>query len=352
MVPIRPGATVMYKPTDVGAYGLFGRFVRWLDLGAPHACYLPRVLRREGFGWMEFVPHLECRSHEDVRRFFLRSGVLLAVAEALHLTDGHAGNLVARGSHPVMVDLETLLHNHSLSFGGGQPGILGTLLVQQPPAGGARLGIGAGLMCPPVAQSETLGAHARNERTDALAVTFGRPSPEDPRNLPKLGHEHVPVHGHVEDVVAGYTTGYEIISERLRSAQAPPGWLHAAARTRPRIVVRPTIYYVYLLRLLEQPEALLSGQGAETALRGWLSRTGKYWESEVHDLLRRDVPYFFHVPDERHLYDSTGNREENLFPASAIRYLIEAWRRRSPGHRDQNAELLRELLPQSPASRE
>jgi lantibiotic modifying enzyme len=158
----------------------------------------------------------------------------------------------------------------------------------------------------------------------------------------------MPVHAYVGDVVAGYTTGYQIVSERLQSGFGPAGWLLAAARVRPRIIVRPTMYYAYLLRLLEQPEAMISRQGAEAMLRTWLSRTGKYWEWEIHDLLRHDIPYFFQVPDERHLYGWTGDRDENVFPVSAIEYLADAWSRRSLARRNENVELLWELLPRSP----
>jgi lantibiotic modifying enzyme len=346
------GTTVMYKPTDLATYRLFDRFVRWLDLGPPYACYLPRVLPRDGYGWMEFVPHLGCRSSVDVKRFFLRAGALLAIAESLNLADVHAGNLVARGSCPVIVDQETILHNHSLTLADDQPGVLATLMVQRTPHGDSRLGIVAGLMCPPVRQYERFGTVVGNERTDMLSVTFGKPSPDAPRHLPRLGDEHVPVHDHVDDVVAGYTTGYGIISDRLLSGQGPAGWLDAAAKLRARIIVRPTMYYAYLMRLLEQPEALISSRGGEAMVRTWLSRTGRYWESEVQDLLRHDIPYFSQVPNERHLYGSTGDREEDVFPVSAIQYLTGGWKRRSPRHRDENGELLRELLPQSPVRQE
>ena len=122
----------MYKPTDLTTYRLSEDFVQWLGLDARHACYLPQVLPRGGYGWMEFVPHLGCRSEGDVRKFFLRSGVLLAIAESLNFADGHAGNLVARGSYPVIVDQETLLHNHSVALAGEHPDVLATLIVQRP----------------------------------------------------------------------------------------------------------------------------------------------------------------------------------------------------------------------------
>jgi lantibiotic modifying enzyme len=181
-----------------------------------------------------------------------------------------------------------------------------------------------------------------------LSVAFGRLSPHAPRPLPSLCDEHVPVHGYVDEVIAGYATGYQIVSQRLGSGPGPAGWLRNAAKIRPRIIVRPTRYYTYLMRLLEQPEAMISRQGAEAMLKTWLSRTGKYWEWEVQDLLRHDIPYFFQVPDERHLYGWTGERDENVFPVSAIEYLVDAWRTRSLAHRDENVELLREILPRSP----
>jgi hypothetical protein len=249
------GTTVMYKPTDLRTYRLFHRFVGWLDLDPAHACYLPRVLARDGYGWMEFVPHVGCGDERDVKRFFLRAGVLLAVAESLNLVDGHADNLVARGPHPVVVDLETLLHNHSRPPTGGESGILGTLLVQRPPPARSRLGITAGLMRPPSGCYEQLATVVEHERTDKLSAAYGRPAGDAPHHLPRVGDDCVPVHDYVDDVVAGYADGYEAISHRLRSARGIAGWLREAAGARPRIVVRPTMYYAYLLRRLQQPEA-------------------------------------------------------------------------------------------------
>jgi lantibiotic modifying enzyme len=108
------------------------------------------------------------------------------------------------------------------------------------------------------------------------------------------------------------------------------------------------MYYAHLLCLLEQPEVLTSRQNAEATLRTRLSQTGKYWESEIQALLRHDIPYFFHAPGERHLYGSEFDREENVFPVSAIEHLKSGWRQRSRTLRDQNCDLLRDLLPLSP----
>ena len=188
------GTTVVYKPVDLSTYRLFNRFVRWLDVDEKHACYLPHVVPRDDYGWMEFVPHLGCRSDADVKGFFRRAGILLAVAESLDLADAYAGNLVARGPFPVIVDQEALLHNHSLTSAEDEPGIFTTLIVQQLPPEGSPFGVVAGLMCPPVPQLDRFAAIADDERTDTLSVRFGRPSGQVPTHLPRLGDEHVPVH--------------------------------------------------------------------------------------------------------------------------------------------------------------
>src|SRR5438309_1259541 len=83
------------------------------------------------------------------------------------------------------------------------------------------LELDAGLMCSPGRQQEKFGAVADGERTDALSVAFGRLSPHAPRPLPSLCDEHVPVHGYVDEVIAGYATGYQIVSQRLGSGPGP-----------------------------------------------------------------------------------------------------------------------------------
>ena len=108
------------------------------------------------------------------------------------------------------------------------------------------------------------------------------------------------------------------------------------------------MYYAHLLCLLEQPDVLTSRQTAEATLRGRLSQTGRFWECEIQALLRHDIPYFFHAPGERHLFGSDFEREQNVFPVSALAHLTGSWRQRCRSLRDRNCDLLGELLPLSP----
>jgi lantibiotic modifying enzyme len=59
---------------------------------------------------MEAVPQRSCSGPAEAARFFQRAGALLYLVEYLRGVDFHAGNLVAAGSQPVLIDCETLLH--------------------------------------------------------------------------------------------------------------------------------------------------------------------------------------------------------------------------------------------------
>jgi len=50
------------------------------------------------------------------------------------------------------------------------------------------------------------------------------------------------------------------------------------------------------------------------------------------------VPYFYHDPMTSHLYHWTGDRNDNVFAASALDSLEESWRQRSAKVRAENAD--------------
>src|SRR5690606_10332068 len=58
---------------------------------------------------MEFAEAARCTAADDVHRFYVRAGMLLALVHAMGGTDFHLENIVACSEQPVLVDLETLL---------------------------------------------------------------------------------------------------------------------------------------------------------------------------------------------------------------------------------------------------
>lgn len=68
----------------------------------------PKILNRQKYAWQEFIEHKECNSMNEVKKYYERAGIYLAVFFILGTTDLHYENLIASGEHPQFIDLETI----------------------------------------------------------------------------------------------------------------------------------------------------------------------------------------------------------------------------------------------------
>jgi lantibiotic modifying enzyme len=73
-----------------------------------------RLLSAEDHCWMQQVDAMGISSSEEAVSFYHRSGAILYLAHILRAVDLHAGNLIAHGDQPVLIDCETLLHSRTL----------------------------------------------------------------------------------------------------------------------------------------------------------------------------------------------------------------------------------------------
>lgn len=101
---------LIYKPRNINIDKSFRRLIQWVNerAGGTHLKAI-RVLSRENYGWAEFAGHFQCRTEEEVRNFYKRSGMLLGILYVLGSIDMHYRNLIACGEYPVLTDLEGLV---------------------------------------------------------------------------------------------------------------------------------------------------------------------------------------------------------------------------------------------------
>ena len=69
----------------------------------------PKTINNIDYSWHEYIQQLACKNIDQVKNFYIRAGVHLAVTYSLGTTDIHYENLIACGEFPVLVDTETLL---------------------------------------------------------------------------------------------------------------------------------------------------------------------------------------------------------------------------------------------------
>ncbi|MFN9176397.1 MAG: type 2 lanthipeptide synthetase LanM, partial [Synechocystis sp.] len=111
IVTFASGLKLVYKPKDVGIEKAYVNLLTWLnEHGTPLSFKLFQVLNRSGYGWVEFIESFSCKDKEESKRYYQRSGMLLCLVYLLDSTDLHNENIIACGEHPVLIDLETLMH--------------------------------------------------------------------------------------------------------------------------------------------------------------------------------------------------------------------------------------------------
>lgn len=310
------GIGVAYKPRPVGVAVAFGDLLDWVaerDDGETLAT--PTVVDREEYGWMEWVDHRQCASTEEVERYYRRAGKLLCLLYVLRYTDGHAGNVIAAGESPAVVDLETLLSPGVERDGGdgipdSEDSILRTgLLSQQSQYGTDGLPMG-GLDANRVEWTGDEITAFERVNTDLMELTSESRPIEPDHNRPELDGEVVPPEDHSRALLDGFESTYRLLLDHREELLSASGPLAAFADREVRLVVAPTGEYDSLLTALESPSRLRTGidfslvatkMGARCSVDNDTPETPALYAAERRSLRRLEVPRFSLRADERQL---------------------------------------------------
>ncbi len=99
---------LVYKPRSLEIDHRWERFVNEFAaangiIKAPHAIDFGE------YGFVEFIDHEPCQSIEEIKTYFYHCGALMALLYAFGGNDFHRENIISFGTHPVIIDTETLM---------------------------------------------------------------------------------------------------------------------------------------------------------------------------------------------------------------------------------------------------
>lgn len=335
------GRRLVYKPRSLAVAVEFQNLLRTLGDEDFEPWLRPlAVVDRESHGYMEFVVAEPCRSAEEVHRFYLRQGALLALLYALRATDIHFENVVAVGEQPQVIDLESLLQPGPPVDDPLADALLRDSLVE------------VGLL--PVRNWE-------NESSPGLDVSgMGGPEGQVPprpepfwaehgtdtmhfsrqeRAIQVRSHHRPTVDGrpaaaidHVDAIVEGFSRLYRHLAAHRDAWLAEDGPLAAMLRHPVRVLPRPTAVYGLMLRESFHPDVLRDSLDRQRFF-------DKLWKQVPHRpflerlipaeqaaLQRRDVPLFTALPSSRDLFGPADEVIEDLFSRSAEELIVERFR--------------------------
>ncbi|WP_157665388.1 type 2 lanthipeptide synthetase LanM family protein [Cyanobium sp. NIES-981] len=353
--PEHPG--VIHKPRSLGLEEAYNALVDELNSRSR----LPplktaKAVCRGDHGYMETIVQSPCKNDDELSRFYLNAGRLLAVLHLLGCTDGHHQNLIAHGDQLLLVDAETLLepnvvdHTKQSTSLPEKSDLLRTLSSSVLRTGllpswsfhgeaSTPVDISALGISPEVSDTRTVhGWIAIN--TDGMMRGPVREAIPWPSSLPVGPGAHNPLPRFRKVFVEGFRRQSELILARRNGLLAGTGAFHRLGGKTRRIVLRHTRVYESILEQCRQPAALASEQAQglvlEALARSYLKaeEEPRHWPvfaAELAQLEQRDVPCFQHPTDETCLPLGHGmDPIEGFFKSSGLEACFERLQELSP----------------------
>lgn len=324
MVEFSSGLKLVYKPRSLAVDQHFQELLDWLNRhGAQPEFRTLKVLDREDHGWVEFVETFGCNTPDELERFYRRQGAYLALLYTLGARDLHQGNILAAGEHPVLIDLEALLHpdlsaadpsqaedlaGQVMSYSVLQIGLLPQRIWTNKDSAGVELsGLGGedGQLSPqPLPVWEEIG-------TDRMRLVRKRIPLKGNQHRPTLNGQKVNPLDYVEALTSGFSQLYNLIVAQRAELLGEDGPVIPFKDDVVRVVLRSTRTYEILLENSLQPDRLRDALEADRIFdKLWLElkrrpSIPKVIAAERYDLHRGDFPIFTTRPGSTTLWTST-----------------------------------------------
>ncbi len=301
---------LVYKPRSLATDALVGELVRELNPSLPDSLVLHplTVCDRGDYGWQQFGRPAPCDGAGQVRRYFERIGIYLALFHTLGAGDLHRENVIAAGEQPLFVDLETTWTRRpervppqsaaELFQAELDDSVLSTMLLPARVVGSPFDMNNAGIGALGDQQSRRWSGFALvGLGSDALRFTKRLVQTRHGDNLVVLGDRPVDPATHADDVDRGFRLGRDLLESRRATLLAA---LHRAAQAGVggRQVLRATALYGTFLEAASHP-AYLADEADRARLLGKLGLQRPFGEvapavrqAEITALDAGDVPYF------------------------------------------------------------
>jgi len=345
------GGHVVYKPRPLAVDAHFQELLRRLNgFGAQPEFRTLSVLDKGAYGWVEFIQFCECTTLEQVHRFYQRQGANLALLHTLEAIDIHAGNIIASGEHPVLIDLETLFHPRESAFN--------PTFNEADPAAGAlwRSVLRVGLL--PVrlwGNADAMGVDISglggaggqvaprpspawvNPGTDEMRLVRHRAELPGHSNQPALADKKVDYLDYADHVVAGFRKMYQLLA--AHRAELLDDILPSFAQDTVRFVARPTDIYRRFIYDSLRPEWMRDALERERYLdRLWI---GIEWQPQMSrligaeraDILIGDIPFFTMQAASRDVKTTRGEIVVDFTKKSALEETYDRVRQLSEADR-------------------
>lgn len=326
------GQSFMYKPKSLAVSQAFQIFLSWINSkGFSPEFKGTAIIDRKDYGYEAFVEAKDCENKDQIRNFYRRLGAYLGIVYMLEGADFHNENIIACGEHPMLIDLETLFHNQVKQDIPDSADIEAQLIIRSSPMGTSLLPYllhpdekGFGIELSGLNGKEQMIPYdvlkVVDMNTDNMRYIRARHATAASRNLPSWNGVTIEAGNYVTDIIEGYRDISHFFIHHRDEMLSADGPLTIFSEVPVRILLRSSQFYMNFLLELMHPDYGRDALDFERLLdRMWYSwLDDRLIASEIHDLRAGDIPFFFSFPDSHHLWDSRGQRIDNVFAVTAM----------------------------------
>ena len=324
---------VVYKPRSLAVDCVFSELLQFLaKRGMKPQLKMPVTLDRGEYGWCEFIAQENCKTESEIKRFYERHGVWLALLHALATCDLHLENLIACGEYPVVIDLETVFHPEMIERKPQSADDLAMIklfdsvmsvgLLPNPLRAGGRSLDSSGIGAKPDQVLPFDVDSIEDLESDGIHVGKAPGRIGEIHSNPRLRGSIVEAVVYHKQIKKGYAATYHLLQALKDELICKGGWFDRFNELQIRAVIRPTSYYGSLKLESLHPSFNRKYLDQDLIIKDlWsLTRSTPCYEktiaSERRQLLAGDIPFFSTTPDSTDITGGDGTVIEAVLAKS------------------------------------
>lgn len=326
-----------YKNLEIGKR--FNSFLSYLEKQTGKEFFKIKRIVNKHYCIEEFVSNQECKTEEDIRKFYHRFGEYVALAYLLCGNDFHYENVIAHGEFPVLIDIETLIQNDGPVRYADNPyielsvkkysSVLASALLPfkvygnrvEPLAEGGAKGQGLRISAfdGKKQKSPYKGLSLINVNSDEVRFEYVEYELNGSNNIPVFDGKEVNAERYKPEVVKGFDEICEYF--RTNSKEVLLIIEDIFSDVIVRNVIKTTQKYVDMLGYGYHPKCMKDYIEREKLFENLWAFEYKNKSAilpEIKDLLVNDVPIFYNNTSSRDLITSNGELLENYYKRTAM----------------------------------
>ncbi|WP_100330117.1 type 2 lanthipeptide synthetase LanM family protein [Bacillus xiapuensis] len=349
---------IVYKPRSLKVDQVFNRFIKSINSELRYRLKTVKTLDRKEYGWTEFICPSTCHSEEEIKRFYWRIGSYLSILYSINAVDFHHQNLIANGEYPILIDLESLLHNSSTYTDDSALSRAHTHIEKSvlrigllPRKIGSKQGLegidlsGLGAQEGQVSPHKTTVIEDRNK--DTIRIVEKNYSIPVSHHRPLLNGKNVKVVDYEDAILEGFKETYNFLMENRDQVYEKVKEFKVVP---VRQILRGTSRYANLLRISLHPNFMRDGLDRDMILdKLWLDtklnpNLKAVVHSEQYDMYSGDIPYFLSYPGSTSIIDSRGNEIPNFFKNNALDDIQNKFNGLNPTDREEQISFIQTAM--------